>query len=263
MRSPTWCAASTTGTWCTDPIADIATVADELALRDLDTIEKCRRRDEKLARGQDKAAKAALPMYDAIEALLDAGKPARLYRPDTQAKAKVFHDLYLLTAKPVLYVANVSEDALPDGGDQVARVRELAEQEHAEVVVISGKIEAELSEMPTDERAEFLADMGLEEPGLNQLIRKGHRLLGLITYLTAGPKEVHAWTIPAGTKAPQAAAEIHTDFERGFVRVETISFEDFVACGSEQKSKDAGKMRVEGKEYVVQDGDVMHFLFNV
>jgi len=146
--------------------------------------------------------------------------------------------------------------------DELA-LRELAEQEHAEVVVISGKIEAELSEMPADERAEFLEDLGLKEPGLNQLIRKGHRLLGLSTYLTAGPKEVHAWTIPAGTKAPQAAAVIHTDFERGFIRVETISYDDFVACGSEQKSKDAGKMRVEGKDYVVQDGDVMHFLFNV
>jgi len=228
-----------------DPIADIATVADELALRDLDTIEKCRRRDEKLARGQDK------------------GKPARVYQPESAVRAKAFRDLYLLTAKPVLYVANVSEDALPDGGDQVARVRELAERENAEVVVISGKIEAELSEMPADERAEFLEDLGLKEPGLNQLIRKGHRLLGLITYLTAGPKEVHAWTIPAGTKAPRAAAVIHSDFERGFIRVEAISFDDFVACGSEAKSKEAGKMRVEGKEYVVQDGDVMHYLFNV
>ena len=136
-------------------------------------------------------------------------------------------------------------------------------REAAEVVVISGRIESELSEMPEEERAEFLADMGLEEPGLNQLIRKGYRLLGLITYLTAGPKEVRAWTVPAGTKAPQAAAVIHTDFERGFIRAETISFDDFVACGSEQKAKEAGKMRVEGKEYVVKDGDVMHYLFNV
>ncbi|MHC4954832.1 MAG: redox-regulated ATPase YchF [Planctomycetota bacterium] len=246
-----------------DPLADIATVADELALRDLETIEKCRHRDEKLARGHDKAAKAALPMYDEIEALLNEGKPARLYHPETAAKAKVFHDLFLLTAKPVLYVANVAEDALPEGGEQVAQVRAIAEKEHAEVVVISGKIEAELSEMPTAERAEFLEDLGLEEPGLNQLIRKGYRLLGLITYLTAGPKEVHAWTVPQGTKAPQAAAVIHSDFERGFIRAETISYEDFVECGTEQAAKEAGKMRVEGKEYVVQDGDVMHYLFNV
>ena len=246
-----------------DPVSDIETITAELALRDLETVQKAKLRDEKLARGNDKAAKAALPMYDELIAHLDQGKVARLYEPSSDALKQVFRNLYLLTAKPVLYVANVSEDLLPDGGPLVERVREVAAEEGAEVVVISGRIESELAEMPLDERAEFLADMGLEEPGLNQLIRKGYRLLGLITYLTAGPKEVHAWTIPTGTKAPQAAAVIHTDFERGFIRVETISYDDFVACGSEAKAKEAGKMRVEGKEYVVQDGDVMHFLFNV
>ena len=246
-----------------DPVSDIETVTAELALRDLDTVQKVQRRDEKLARGNDKLAKAALPMYEELIAMLDEGKVARLYEPATASLRAAFKELYLLTAKPVLYVANVSEDDLPDGGPLVERVREVAAREGAEVVVISGRIESELSEMPVEERAEFLADMGLEEPGLNQLIRKGYRLLGLITYLTAGPKEVRAWTVPTGTKAPQAAAVIHTDFERGFIRAETISFENFVACGSELKAKEAGKMRVEGKEYVVKDGDVMHYLFNV
>ena len=246
-----------------DPVSDIETITAELALRDLDTVQRAKIRDEKLARGSDKAAKSALPMYDELIAHLDQGKVARQYEPATDALKKIFKNLYLLTAKPVLYVANVSEDLLPEGGPMVERVREVAAAEGAEVVVISGRIESELAEMPLEERAEFLSDMGLEEPGLNQLIRKGSRLLGLIPYLTAGPKEVHAWTIPAGTKAPQSAAVIHTDFERGFIRVETISYDDFIACGSEAKAKEAGKMRVEGKDYVVQDGDVMHFLFNV
>jgi len=246
-----------------DPVSDIETITAELALRDLDTVQKVQRRDEKLARGNDKLAKAALPMYEQLIAMLDEGKVARLYEPATAALRAAFKELYLLTAKPVLYVANVSEDELPSGGPLVERVREVAAKEGAEVVVISGRIESELSEMAEEERAEFLADMGLEEPGLNQLIRKGYRLLGLITYLTAGPKEVRAWTVSKGTKAPQAAAVIHTDFERGFIRAETISFENFVACGSELKAKEAGKMRVEGKEYVVKDGDVMHYLFNV
>ena len=246
-----------------DPIADIETIVAELALRDIETVQKAQRRDEKLARGNDKLAKAAWPMYEDLLALLDQGTPARLFEPASPALKRAFRELYLLTAKPVVYVANVGEDELPDGGPLVELVRERAKEEGAEVVVISGKIEAELSEMPDDERAEFLTDLGLEEPGLNQLVRKGHRLLGLITYLTAGPKEVRAWTIREGAKAPGAAGVIHSDFERGFIRVEAISFDEFVACGSEQKAKEAGKMRVEGKEYVVQDGDVMHFLFNV
>jgi len=246
-----------------DPIADIETIESELALRDIETVEKAKLRDEKLARGNDKAAKAALPMYDELVAQLNEGKPARLYQPASDTLKKAFRELFLLTAKPVLYVANVGENELPDGDPLVQKVKDRALSEGAEVVVISGKIEAELSEMPDEERAEFLADLGLEEPGLNQLIRKGYRLLGLITYLTAGPKEVRAWTIREGTKAPGAAGVIHSDFERGFIRVEAISYDDFVACGSEQKAKEAGKMRVEGKEYVVRDGDVMHFLFNV
>jgi len=246
-----------------DPVSDIETITAELALRDIDTVQKAQHRDQKLARGNDKLAKAAMPMYEELLALLDEGKVARLYEPATDTLKTAFRELYLLTAKPVLYVANVAEDDVPDGGPMVERVREVAAKEGAEVVVISGRIEEELAEMPADDRAEFLADLGLKESGLNQLIRKGYRLLGLITYLTAGPKEVRAWTVPKGTKAPQAAAVIHTDFERGFIRAETISFENFVACGSEQKAKEAGKMRIEGKEYVVQDGDVMHYLFNV
>jgi len=246
-----------------DPIADVETVEAELALRDMETVEKAKLRDEKLARGNDKQAKAALPMYEELLAMLDRSQPARLYVPDSETRKKAFRELFLLTAKPVLYVANVGEDQLPDGGPLVERVKQRALSEGAEVVVISGKIEAELAGMPDEERAEFLADMGLQEPGLHQLIRKGYRLLGLITYLTAGPKEVRAWTVREGTRAPGAAGVIHSDFERGFIRVETISYEDFVACGSEQKAKEAGRMRVEGKEYVARDGDVMHFLFNV
>jgi GTP-binding protein YchF len=246
-----------------DPISDIETIDAELGLKDIETVGMVRHRDDTAARGNDKVAKAALPMYDELLEHLNEGKPARMYKPASEALEKAFRSLYLLTAKPVLYVANVSEDQLPDGGPHVDTVRARAAEEGAEVVVISGQIEAELSEMSEEEGAEFLADLGLKEAGLNQLIRKGYRLLGLMTYLTAGPKEVHAWTIPTGTKAPGAAGVIHTDFEHGFIRVETISFKDFVECGSEQKAKEAGKMRVEGKEYVVQDGDVMHFLFNV
>ncbi|MEM8882511.1 MAG: redox-regulated ATPase YchF [Planctomycetota bacterium] len=245
-----------------DPIADIETIEAELALKDLESVQNAKHRDEKKARGNDKAAKAALPMYDELIALLDEGKPARSYEPADSLR-KTFRELWLLTAKPILYVANVSEDDLPDGGELVQRVREHAAKENAQVVVISGKIESELIEMPDEEAQEFLSDLGLEEPGLNQLIRAGYTLLGFITYLTAGPKEVRAWTIPEGTKAPGAAGVIHTDFEKGFIRAETISFDDFVTCGSEQAAKEAGKMRVEGKEYVVADGDVMHFLFNV
>jgi GTP-binding protein YchF len=246
-----------------DPIADIETIEAELALRDIETVEKARLKDEKLARGNDKDAHAALPMYDELLALLDEGKPARLYEPATDKLGKTFRNLYLLTTKPVVYVANIAEDDLPHGGPLVDKVRERAKEEGAEVLTISGRIEAELSEMPDEERAEFLADLGLKEPGLNKLIRRGHRLLGLITYITVGPKEVRAWTIREGTKAPGAAGVIHSDFERGFIRVEAIKYEDFIAAGSENKAKEAGKMRTEGKEYVVQDGDLLHFLFNV
>ncbi|MHC4939127.1 MAG: redox-regulated ATPase YchF [Planctomycetota bacterium] len=245
-----------------DPIADIETIESELALRDIETVEKAKAKDEKLARGNDKEAKAALPMYDELLAMLDEGKPARLYEPEERLRRK-FRNLWLLTTKPVLYVANIGEEDLPHGGELVDRVRARAKEEGAEVLTISGKIEAELSEMPDEERNEFLADLGLPEPGLNKLIRRGHRLLGLITYITVGPKEVRAWTVREGTKAPAAAGVIHSDFERGFIRVEAITYEDFIACGSEAKAKEAGKMRVEGKEYVVQDGDLLHFLFNV
>ncbi|MFO1170830.1 MAG: redox-regulated ATPase YchF [Hyphomicrobiaceae bacterium] len=243
-----------------DPLADAETVETELMLADLESLEKRLVNVEKKAKGGDKDAKIQAGVIAKAIAALSDGKPARTVAR-TDEEEPVFQALQLLTAKPVLYVANVDEASAATGNAFSKRVEELAQKEGAVAVVISARIESELAQLPEDERQEFLASLGLEEPGLNRLITAGYKLLGLITYFTVGPKEARAWTITRGTKAPQAAAVIHTDFEKGFIRAETIAYSDFVACGGETGAKEAGKMRLEGKEYVVQDGDVMHFRF--
>jgi GTP-binding protein YchF len=201
-----------------------------------------------------------LELVERVLALLRAGKPARLAEISDEERP-LFKTLGLLTAKPVLYVANVDEASAATGNKYSAQVVERAAKEGAGCVVISAKIEAELAELSPEERRSYLAELGLAEPGLNRLIREGYKLLGLITYFTAGPKEARAWTVPQGTRAPQAAGVIHTDFERGFIRAETIPYDDYVALGGEAGARDAGKLRLEGKDYVVKDGDVLHFRF--
>lgn len=244
------------------PADDIEIINTELALSDLDSLEKKLLRSEKLARSGDKKAKEEVALYERIKALLELGKKVRDCAENEDERIWL-RDLHLLTAKPVLYVANVAEDDLEGKHPFVAQVREIAAAEGAGVVVICGKIEAEISELDGDEKQAFLEEMGLQESGLDRLIRAGYDLLGLITYFTAGVKEVRAWTITKGTKAPQAAGVIHTDFEKGFIRAEVIGFEDYIACNGESGAKEKGLMRLEGKEYVVKDGDVMHFRFNV
>lgn len=244
------------------PLSDIETIDTELMLKDMETIQKAVTRTEKLTKTGDKDAKALLALQQQVLAGLEDGTTVRRQGLDDDAVEKL-RELCLLTAKPVLYVANVDDASLPDGNEHVEKVREFAARENARVVVVSAQIESELVEMDTESRAEFLADLGLREPGLNTVIREAYALLDLITYFTAGVKEVRAWTIHRGDTAPQAAGVIHTDFEKGFIRAEVISYEDFVTLGGEQKAKEAGKMRLEGKDYVVKDGDVMHFRFNV
>jgi GTP-binding protein YchF len=243
-----------------DPIADIETVETELMLADLDSLERRVDALEKKARGGDKEAKETLALIERSLALLREGKPARLIERKPEEE-RAFRTLGLLTAKPVLYVCNVDEGAAATGNAQARRVAERAEQEGAAVVVISAKIEAEIAVLPIEERAEYLAAIGLTEPGLDRLIRAGYALLDLVTFFTAGPKEARAWTVTRGARAPQAAGVIHTDFERGFIRAETIGYGDYVALGGEAGARDAGKLRLEGKDYVVADGDVMHFRF--
>jgi len=243
-----------------DPIADAETVETELMLADLESLERRRPALEKRAKGQDKEAKATLAIIDKALAVLAAGKPARLTQINDDEK-RAFKMLQLLTAKPALYVCNVDEASAVRGNRYSAQVEERARREGAACVVISAKIEAELAQLSPEERADYLRELGLEEPGLNRLIRAGYELLGLITYFTAGPKETRAWTIERGTQAPAAAGVIHTDFEKGFIRAETISFQDFIACNGEAGAKEAGKMRLEGRDYIVHDGDIMHFRF--
>ncbi|RDE06732.1 redox-regulated ATPase YchF [Sphingomonas aracearum] len=246
-----------------DPIADAETVETELMLSDLESLEK--RVPNFIKKGQqgDKEAKiAAAVLGQALELLRD-GKPARLTQPKDEEEARVFAQAQLLTAKPVLYVCNVEEANAANGNAHSARVFEKAAAEGAEAVVVSAAIEAEIATMPAEDRAEFLAELGLEETGLARVIRAGYKLLHLLTFFTVGPKEARAWTVHAGAKAPQAAGEIHTDFERGFIRAETIAFDDYIALGGETGAREAGKLRQEGKEYVVHDGDVMLFRFNV
>ncbi|MEM0984877.1 MAG: redox-regulated ATPase YchF [Pseudomonadota bacterium] len=245
-----------------DPIADLETVETELMLADMESLEKRKTGMQKKANSGDKEAKAALELIDTALAQLADGKPARHADIDPD-DAKAWRMLQLLTAKPVLYIANVDEASAAEGNAHSAKVRAHADIENAPCVVISAQIESELALLDTDEQAEYLESIGLEEPGLARLIHAGYDLLGLQTYFTAGPKESRAWTIPKGATAPQAAGVIHGDFEKGFIRAETIAYDDYVACGGETPAKDAGKMRAEGKEYVVKDGDVMLFRFNV
>ena len=243
-----------------DPLADAETVETELMLADLESLEKRRVALEKKAKGNDKEAKATLELVDKALAALREGKPARTVGL-TEEEKPGFRMLQLLTGKPVLYVCNVEEGSAAIGNAFSARVEARAAEEGATSVVISARIEAEIATLEPDERAEFLATLGLEEPGLNRLIRAGYALLDLVTYFTVGPKEARAWTITRGTKAPQAAGVIHSDFEKGFIRAETIAYDAFIAHSGEAGAKEVGKMRLEGKEYVVQDGDVMHFRF--
>ena len=244
-----------------DPIADIETIGTELALADLASVEKAIIREGKRAKSGDKDAQKLVAVLEKLLPHLNEGKPVRSFGLDKD-ELVLLRPLFLLTAKPAMYVANVSEDGFTDN-PHFDRLKALAEQENAPIVAICAAIESDIAELEDDEKAEFLAEMGMEEAGLNRLIRAGYDLLGLQTYFTAGVKEVRAWTIYKGDTAPQAAGVIHTDFERGFIRAQVIAYNDFIALGGEAKAKEAGKMRAEGKEYIVQDGDVIHFLFNV
>ena len=244
-----------------DPIADIETVETELMLADLDSLERRVDGLNKKAKGGDKEAKETLDLINRALALLREGKPARLTARKPEEEP-AFHMLGLLTSLPVLYVCNVDEASAASGNAYARQVEARAAAEGAAAIVISAKIEAEIAVLARDERNEYLAAVGLKEPGLDRLIRAGYALLHLVTFFTAGPKETRAWTVTRGTKAPQAAGVIHTDFERGFIRAETIAYHDYVAYGGEAGTRDAGKMRLEGKDYVVEDGDVMHFRFS-
>ncbi len=247
-----------------DPVRDKEVIEAELLLKDIETVEK---RLEKLRKQAKSAAKEdirALETAEKILAHLEAEQPARNLHFDSEDDRALLRSLWLLTAKPILYVCNVDEESVQTGNAHTRAFRQAVAGDEAGVILISAAIEAEIIQLDTpEERMEFLADMGLDEPGLNRLIRACYALLDLITYFTAGEKEVRAWTVPVGTKAPQAAGVIHTDFEKGFIRAEVIPYEVYLAYGSEQAVKEAGKMSVEGKEYVVRDGDVMHFRFNV
>jgi GTP-binding protein YchF len=243
-----------------DPLADIEVIETELMLADLESLERRVTSLEKRAKQNDKEAKATLDIANRCLALLRDGKPARLVEVSAEEE-QTFAMMQLLSSKPVLYVCNVEEESAATGNAFSEKVAEYARAQNAACVTVSAKIESEIAVLPDDEQAEYLEAVGLEEPGLNRVIRAGYDLLGLITYFTVGPKEARAWTIEKGTKAPQAAGVIHTDFETGFIRAETIAYDDYVALKGEGGARDAGKMRLEGKEYVVADGDVMHFRF--
>jgi ribosome-binding ATPase len=246
-----------------DPIRDAETVETELMLADLESLERRALYLVKRSRGGDREAKAQLEVVEAVIAVLGDGEPGRdvVLRPEQQ---KILRNLQLLSVKPVLYIANVEEASAAAGSVESSRVAEYAAAHGARSVVISAAIEAELAQLTdADEKREFLASLGLEEPGLARVIRAGYELLRLVTFFTVGPKEAHAWTVEQGTKAPQAAGKVHTDFEKGFIRAETIAYADFAAHGGEQGARDAGRMRLEGADYVVQDGDVMRFRFNL
>jgi len=244
-----------------DPIRDIEIIDTELALADMETVGKALDKAIKQSKTGDKTQLARKAVLERVAAQLDEGRPVRAMDLGDEDRA-VLRELFLLTAKPTMIIANVAEDGFEDN-PLLDRIRDFATIEAAQVVPVCAAIEAEIVELDEGERAEFLADMGLKEPGLNRVVRAGYRLLGLETYFTAGPKEARAWTIPKGATAPQAAGVIHTDFERGFIRAEVIAYDDFVACNGEQGAKEAGKLRSEGKEYIVRDGDVIHFRFNV
>ncbi|GGY68805.1 redox-regulated ATPase YchF [Marinobacter zhanjiangensis] len=244
-----------------DPASDIEIINTELALADLDTVEKAIKRVQRVAKSGDKHAKAQQEMFEQLLPVLNEGKPVRSMNLDDDQMALV-RELCLLTVKPTMYIANVSEDGF-ENNPHLDKVMEIATEENAVVVPICNKIEAEIAELEDDEKSMFLDEMGMEEPGLDRVIRAGYKLLGLQTYFTAGEKEVRAWTVRIGATAPQAAGVIHTDFERGFIRAEVVAYEDFVKYNGELGAKDAGKWRLEGKDYIVQDGDVIHFRFNV
>jgi ribosome-binding ATPase len=246
-----------------DPIADAETVETELMLADLDSLDRRVPNIVKRAQQGDKEAKIEASVLGQALELLRASKPARLTRPRDVEEEKALNRAQLLTAKPVLYVCNVQEAQAASGNDLSERVFDKAAAEGAKAVVISAAIEAEIATLPAEEREAFLSDLGLHETGLNRMIQAGYELLGLITFFTAGPKESRAWTVHRGARAPEAAGEIHTDFERGFIRAETIAYDDYLKFGGEAGARDAGKLRSEGKDYVVQDGDVMLFRFNV
>lgn len=244
-----------------DPIADIEVINTELALADMDSVERALAKAEKASKAGDKEQIRLRELLKRVQQSLDEGHPVRAMELDNDERA-MLRPLFLLTAKPTLYIANVDEQGFTDN-PFLDQLNEYAAREGAEVVPVCAAIEAELIDMSDEEKREFLSEMGLEEPGLNRVIRASYKLLGLQTFFTAGPKEVRAWTVRQGARAPQAAGEIHTDFERGFIRAELAAFDDYVNCGGEQGAKEAGKLRLEGKEYVMQDGDVVHFRFNV
>jgi ribosome-binding ATPase len=243
------------------PLDDIEVINTELALADLDTVERGLQRAEKASKAGDKDAIKQRDLLKKLREHLDAGKPARSLVKDPEER-KLLHELHLITLKPLMYVANVSEKGFTNN-PHLDTVRTLAASENSEVVAVCAAIESEIAQLDEGDRAEFLKDIGLDEPGLNRVIRAGYKLLGLQTYFTAGPKEVRAWTVRIGATAPQAAGVIHNDFEKGFIRAEVIAYDDYVKNKGEQGAKEAGKLRLEGKEYVVQEGDVMHFRFNV
>jgi ribosome-binding ATPase len=244
-----------------NPIDDIEIINTELALADLQSVEKALQKASKNAKSGDKTAKALQAQLERIRDHLDQGRPARTLEFDADQR-QLISDVHLLTIKPTVYIANVAEDGF-DSNPYLAQVTELAASEGAEVVPVCAAIEEELVELEAEEAKEFLTELGLEEPGLNRVIRAGYKLLNLHTYFTAGVKEIRAWTVAVGATAPQAAGVIHTDFEKGFIRAEVIAYDDFIACNGEQGAKEAGKWRLEGKDYICQDGDIMHFRFNV
>jgi hypothetical protein len=244
-----------------DPLADIDVINTELGLADLDTVERGLRRAEKAAKAGDKDAIRQLDLLKRMQAHLDGGRPARTLQMDP-AERPLLHELHLITLKPLMYVANVAENGFRDN-PYLDVVQKRADVEGADVVPVCAAIEAEIAQLDEADRTAFLEELGLHEPGLDRVIRAAYHLLGLLTFFTVGPKEARAWTSHIGAFAPQAAGEIHTDFEKGFIRAEVISYDDYIACKGEQGAKEAGKMRLEGKEYVVREGDVMHFRFNV
>ena len=246
-----------------DPIADIEIIETELLLADVDTVEKALARVSRAAKVGDKTAKAEADLLESVRAALEAGRPARtvLTEASDELAARV-RQLFLLTAKPIMYIANVAEDGFEDN-PHLEAVKARAAEEGAVVVPICNKLEQEIAELEDDEKLEFLAEMGLEEPGLDRVIRAGYGLLDLLTFFTAGPKEARAWTVRDGATAPEGAGRIHTDFQKGFIRAEVIAYDDYVEHGGESGAKDAGKWRLEGKDYLMHDGDVVHFRFNV
>jgi len=244
-----------------DPLGDIEVINTELALADLETVEKGINRTAKAAKSGEKEARSRLALLETVREHLDSGRLVISMGLDAEQQQGIY-DLHLLTAKPVMYVANVREDGF-ENNPYLESVRGIAREQGSEMVTVCASIEAELVELEAAERKDYLDELGISEPGLNRVIRAGYKLLGLQTYFTVGPKEVRAWTVKIGATAPQAAGVIHTDFEKGFIRAEVVSYEDFIACNGEHGAKEAGKLRLEGKDYIVKDGDVMHFRFNV